>query len=84
MELLEINEDNVDTLLKQFNKEVDSEGFIIDKDSKQRVDCRYTHRSIKKDKLGGILPGSNIFIEDSDVAYAGYVMEFLSNSDGKR
>ena len=83
MQLLEINEDNVDILLKQFNKEVDSEGFITDKDTKQRVDCRYTHRPIKKDKLGGILPGSCIFIEDSDVAYAGYVMEFLSNSNGK-
>ena len=84
MNLLEINDDNVDILLKEFNKEVDNEGFIIDRDSRQRVDCRYTHKPIKKDRLGGILPGSSIFIEDSDVAYAGYVMEFLSNSDGEQ
>ena len=77
MQLLEINKDNIDILLKEFNKEVDLDGFIIDKDTKQKVTCRYTHKPLKKDTLGGILPGSCIFIEDSDIAYAGYVMEFL-------
>ena len=81
MELLEITSDNVDVLLEQFNKELDNEGFIIDKDTKQKVLCRYTNRAIKKDSLGGILPGSNIFIEDSDIAYAGYIMEFLATDN---
>ncbi len=79
MELLEINDSNVDILLKQFGKETDKEGFIIDSKTKERVLCRYTHRPIKKSRLGGILPGSNIFIEDSDIAYAGYIMEFLND-----
>ncbi|MBI4170189.1 MAG: hypothetical protein HY514_00705 [Candidatus Aenigmarchaeota archaeon] len=81
MELLEINESNIDFLLEKFGKEVNEEGFIIDKETKEKVTCRYTGREIKKETLGGILPGSEIFIEDSDIAYAGYVAEFLTNND---
>lgn len=81
MELLEINDSNIDLLLQQFNLEVDEIGYIIDKETKERVSCRYTGRDIKKDNLGGILPGSNIIIEDSDIAFSGYVMEFLANND---
>ena len=77
MELLEITSENVDILLNEFNKEIDGEGYIIDKDSKEKVICRYTNKPITKTNLGGILPGSNIFIDDSDIAYAGYIMEFL-------
>lgn len=78
MEILEINETNVDIILEKFGKEMDSQGFIIDKTTKEKVACRYTHHQLKRDTLGGVLPGSNIFIEDSDVAYAGYIMEFLN------
>ena len=78
MEILEINEKNVDVILEKFGKETDNQGFIVDKSTKENVTCRYTHHPLKRDTLGGVLPGSNIFIEDSDVAYAGYVMEFLN------
>ena len=78
MELLEINEKNVDVILQKFGKEIDSQGFIVDKGTKEKVTCRYTHNPLKKNTLGGVLPGSNIFIEDSDVAYASYIMEFLN------
>ncbi len=78
MEILEINDSNVDLLLKKFGKEVDKEGFIIDSNTKENVTCKYTNHPIKKATLGGILPGSDVFIEDSDLAYAGYVMEYLN------
>lgn len=81
MELLEINDANIDILLEQFNKEIDEEGYIIDKETRERVRCRYTNKELKKETLGGILPGSDIFIEDSDIAYAEYIMEFLSDDD---
>lgn len=81
MELLEINDKNVDVVLTQFGKAIDEEGFIVDKETNEKVKCRYTNRLLKKNTLGGILPGSSIFIEDSDLAYAGYIMEFLSNND---
>ncbi len=78
MELLEINSSNIDLVLANFGKSIDEEGFIIDYQSKEKVKCKYTHNFIKKETLGGILPGSSIFIEDSDIAYAGYIMEFLA------
>lgn len=81
MQLLEINSRNTEFILELFDKELDHEGFIIDKETKQKVICRYTNNPIKKETLGGVLPGSNIFIEDSDIAYAGYVMEFLAEDD---
>ncbi len=79
MELLEINDRNVDVVLTRFGKMIDKEGFIVDKETNENIKCRYTNHSLKKETLGGILPGSSIFIEDSDIAYAGYVMEFLAN-----
>ena len=81
MELLEINESNIDVILKNFGKEVDQSGFIIDKETKEKVMCKYTGEEIKKENLGGVLPGSNIFIADSDIAYTGYIMEFLAVND---
>ena len=81
MELLEINDSNIDRLLETFNKTIDEQGFIIDRETKEKVKCRYTGKYIKKENLGGILPGSDIFILDSDVAYARYVMEFLADND---
>lgn len=81
MELLEITDSNIDILLEEFGKEIDESGFIVDKATKEHVKCRYTNKDLKRDTLGGILPGSEIFIENSDVAFAGYVMEFLSNND---
>lgn len=77
MELLEINDSNVDIILDRFGKELNEDGFIIDKESKEKIKCRYTNKPLKKETLGGVLPGSSVFIEDSDIAYAGYIMEFL-------
>ncbi|MEA3378047.1 MAG: hypothetical protein U9Q69_00250 [Nanoarchaeota archaeon] len=80
MELLEINEANVDTLLENFGKKIDTEGYIVDKETKERIKCKYTGKELKKNTLGGILPGSEIFIADCDVAYAGYIMEFFTSN----
>ncbi len=83
MELLEINDTNIIVLLEQFGKEINSEGFIIDKVTKEKVLCKYTSHELTKETLGGILPGSNVFIEDSDIAYARYVAEYFLNTNDR-
>lgn len=78
MELFEINDSNIGILLETFGKEIDPNGIIIDKATKEQVRCKYTNNILTKKNLGGILPGSNIFIENSDIAYARYIMEVLT------
>ena len=81
MKLLEINHSNVDVLLKNFNVIEDDEGFLVNQSNKRRIKCKYTGAELTKNNLGGILPGSNIFIADADLAYAGYIMDFLACKD---
>lgn len=78
MELFELNKDNLHTTVEEFGKLIDKKGIIIDKETKEPVKCRYTSEILTVKNLGGVLPGSEIFISDTDTAYAGYVMEFLS------
>jgi len=81
MDLLEINDDNVRVLLSKFGKKIDKNGFIVTADTNEKVHCRYTGNPLKVNNLGGILPGSEIFIEDSDAAYAAYIAEQLTNDE---
>lgn len=54
-------------ILELLNKAVDKEGYIIEKDTGQRV-FTFEGEQIKLDKLGGIQKGSEIFIEDNLVS----------------
>lgn len=81
MELLEVTENNIHSVLSCFGKSVDKSGFIVDKETKQRVQCRYTQQPLTEKTFGGVLPGSEIFIADSELAYAGYIAEFLVEGD---
>lgn len=50
-------------ILNMFNKEVDSEGYVVEKDNpKQRVlSCDRTEMTV--DEFGGITKGSEVFIK---------------------
>ncbi len=57
------SEDNKQFILKSFNKKIDDEGFIVEKDNpKQRV-LAPDGTEINLEKFAGIRNGSEIFIK---------------------
>ena len=83
MELLQLTEDNAVEVISQFGKKI-VDGKIIDPDTGDQVECRYTKVPLTIENFGGILPGSDVFISDTDTALAGYTLEFLSGNDGSK
>lgn len=82
MELFKLDKNNLPETIKQFGKIVKG-GRILDAKTKEPTLCRYTNKPLTMSNLGGVLPGSEIFISNTDAAYAGYIMEFL-NEDGTK
>jgi len=80
MELLQITDDNVLDLLASFDREV-IKGKIVHSKTGHQETCRYTGVPLTLKNFGGILPGSEIFISDTDTAYAGYALEFMSEDN---
>jgi len=83
MEIIRITKENVEDVISTFGMIIDESGFIIDPKTKKRVKCKYTGRELTKKTLGGVLPGSLVFIEDSDEAYSRYIVDFLSVANEK-
>ena len=54
-------------VLDSLNKEIDSEGYIIEKDTKQRV-ITPTGEELKFSDFAGVRPGSEIFIKSNIVS----------------
>lgn len=77
MKVLELNNKNIPLVLEAFGKLVNDDGYIVDRKTKKIVRCKFTNRKLTADNIGGVLPGSEIFIEDSDIAYARYIIETL-------
>lgn len=81
MELFKLDKKTLPEAVKQFGKIIGKKGELLDAQTKEPVLCRYTDKPLTISNLGGILPGSEIFISNTDTAYAGYIMEYL-NEDG--
>jgi hypothetical protein len=75
-QILEVKPDQVELLLKKFGKQVKN-GTIIDKKSGETVTCHYTGVDLTLQNFGGILPGSTIFISNSEYAMSAYVADKL-------
>ena len=65
---------NVKDVLEIFNKLIDEDGFIIDKDTKERI-LTNDLEPIKWEELGFILPGSEVFIKADSTGLAKYLEE---------
>lgn len=69
-----LNQNQFAKALKLQGYDTDDEGFIIDKKTGERVlanDCG----EIKLEELGGILPGSKVFVKKNIAAFAQYFDE---------
>ena len=69
MEFLNIDDDNVNTILELFNKSRDKEGFVIEKRTGKKIECPYTKRFIHY-KNFSILPGSATFVNNEIYSFA--------------
>ena len=65
-------ESAVDHVLREFDKSVDDEGYIIEEESGDRV-LTPEGDELRVDDLGAIAKGSEIFIEDNFVSVLEYV-----------
>lgn len=67
-------ESRLDYLLDLFDKEEDKEGYIIDPEEDRRVTPPGSSQPIKKEDLGVVGHGSEIFVEDE----ADSIVEFVN------
>ncbi|MFB6208805.1 MAG: hypothetical protein ABEJ56_01555 [Candidatus Nanohaloarchaea archaeon] len=56
--------DAIEGVLEVFDKEVDEDGYIVESESGERILDR-EGENIKKDELGGVKKGSEIFLNDN-------------------
>lgn len=70
MEYIKITKDNVKTVLELFNKDIDNEGFIIDRKTGKKIECPYSKKPIRYEDFS-ILPGS-IFVNNEIYSFARY------------
>ncbi len=69
MKYFQINDSNKDIVLRLFNKTTDSEGYIIEKRTSNRIVCPYTNQNIKVSDFS-ILPGSATFVNNRPFCFA--------------
>lgn len=75
------SKENIKEILDLFEKDVDSEEFVIDKVTRERV-LANDLQPIKIFEIGGILPGSDVFIRaDSDSLVKYFDEHRLENED---
>jgi hypothetical protein len=72
METVEITESNKPAILELFKKDIDSGGYIIEKDTSRRLVCPFSNENIKADDFS-VLPGSAIFVNNYYYCFAEYV-----------
>jgi hypothetical protein len=63
------------TVLEQFGKSVDDEGYIIDSEDGERIKSYYKEEEIHIDELGAVIEGSTEFIKDDFAEVHSYVKE---------
>lgn len=71
---LTFDDSAVDFVLEAFDNTVDEEGYIIKKDTGERV-LTPSGKPLTPEELGGIAKGSEIYVEDNYVS----VLEYVKN-----
>ncbi len=74
MKTIEITETNIATVLELFNKDIDDEGYIIEKRTGERLVCPFSSSNIHANDFS-ILPGSAIFVTNQYYCFAEYLSQ---------
>jgi hypothetical protein len=69
MKVIAITPENLESTLSIFGKEIDDDGYLIEKSSKKRLICPYSREPIKKDNFS-VLPGSATFVNNYYYCFA--------------
>lgn len=72
MKFLQVTPSNKETILELFSKDIDKEGFIIEKKSGKRIICPYSKQEIQSDSFS-ILPGSATFVNNMSYCFAEHI-----------
>jgi hypothetical protein len=72
MEFLEVTSNNRETILELFSKDLDKDGFIIEKKTGKRITCPYSNKEVHSDSFS-ILPGSAIFVNNYAYCFAEHI-----------
>ena len=72
MEYINLDSSNKDTILELFSKDIDKEGFIIEKKTGLQITCPYTKEKIHVSNFS-ILPGSATFVNNEFFCYAEHI-----------
>lgn len=72
MKGIEINDRNKETIFEVLGKCVDSEGYIMEKRTKERVICPYSKTPIHSSSFS-IMPGSFIFINNYSYCFTEHI-----------
>ncbi len=71
------NKDTKRFVLQLFNKNVDSEGYIVENETKARV-LNADGQEIMIEELGAIKKGSEIFVKDDIVSLVRFYEKYLA------
>lgn len=72
MEFLQVTPLNKEVILELFSKEIDQDGFIIEKKSGKRIVCPYSKQEIHSNSFS-ILPGSATFVNNKSYCFAEHI-----------
>ncbi len=72
MKYLQIDESNKDIILELFSKDVDKEGFIINRKTGIRLVCPYSKMNIEVNDFS-ILPGTATFVNNHAYCFAEHI-----------
>ncbi len=75
METIEINTTNRDSILEMLGKKVDSDGYIIEKRTKKRLECPYSKEPIGIENFS-IMPGSFVFINNYSFCFTEHMAKY--------
>ena len=75
MDVIEINEKNLDSVLKLCGKEIDSNGYIIESKTKKRVNCPYSKKKIHSSSFS-VMPGSFTFINNEPYCFTEHMAKY--------
>ena len=75
MDIIELNDRNISTILELLDKKVNDEGYIVEKQNNKLVICPYSKEPILADNFS-IMPGSFVFINNYPFCFTEHVAKY--------
>jgi hypothetical protein len=76
---VEFDDDALPLLLDLFDKEVDDENRIVDKNVKEVEVDPYSGEELTTETFGGVLVGSKVLVSRNDASFAEHISIFCKN-----